>query len=198
MARRFLTLVRLAVVPILALTGLALLASPASAATNTTTTVTRSAAVSGSPVTFTATVVHASGVPTGTVTFTVTGASSTSYTCDGGNVANLSPNMSGPGSVATCKFAAGLEASDSPYAITAVYSGDSNFNTSTGMLSTHHQKGLHHHHRVLGELSERDGTAGELHGNDFSGEPGHGNPDGLSDVLHQRNRRRLGGLRHHR
>ena len=84
---------------------------------------------------------HASGVPTGTVTFTVTGASSTSYTCDGGNVANLSPNMSGPGSVATCKFAAGLEASDSPYAITAVYSGDSNFNTSTGMLSTAIKKG---------------------------------------------------------
>jgi hypothetical protein len=141
MARRFLTLVRLAVVPFLALTGIALLANPASATTSTTTTVTRSAAVSGSPVTFTATVVHGAGVPTGSVTFTVTGASLVTYSCDAGNVANLSPNMSGPGSVATCKFAGGLAASDSPYTVNAVYSGDSNFTTSNGTLTTPIKKG---------------------------------------------------------
>ena len=138
MARRFRfsASVRLAVGAAIALAGLALVASPASAAVGSTTTVTESTgAATGAPVTFTATVTHGSGVPTGTVTFTVTGASSTPYTCDGGDVSNLGPNGSGPGSVATCSFSGGLQASDSPYAVTAAYSGDGTYNPSNGDLS---------------------------------------------------------------
>jgi hypothetical protein len=137
MARRFIAPVRVAVGAALALAGLALLANPASAAVkSTTTTVTESSgARTGAPVTFTATVVHGALVPTGTVTFTVTGTSSTPYTCDSGNVSSLQPNGSGPGAVATCTFTAGLQASDSPYAVSASYSGDPNFSGSTGNLS---------------------------------------------------------------
>jgi large repetitive protein len=143
MARRFSTPVRLAVGSALALAGLALVAAPASAASKTTTTtVTESTgAQTGAPVTFTATVVPSSGVPTGSVAFTVTGASSTPYTCTGGD-ANLVKNPSGPGSVATCTFSAGLDASDSPYAVTAVYSGDSTYSTSTGNLSAKIHRGV--------------------------------------------------------
>ena len=142
MARRFIAPVRLAVGAAIALAGLALLANPASAAVrSTTTTITESAgAQSGAPVTFTANVAHLatpSGTPTGSVTFTVTGASSAVYTCDGGDVATLSPNGSGPGSVATCTFAAGLLASDSPYTVTTVYGGDANYTGSNGTLSAH-------------------------------------------------------------
>jgi len=137
MARRFIAPVRLAVGATLALAGLALLANPASAALkSTTTTITQSSgAQTGAPVTFTATVVHDTGVPTGTVTFTVTGASSTPYTCDTGDVANLAPNGSGPGAVATCTFSAGLLASDSPYAVTTSYLGDGTYGPSNGALS---------------------------------------------------------------
>jgi hypothetical protein len=121
---------------------MALLAAPASAATNTSTAVTESSgAVTGAPVTFTATVTHLSAVPTGTVVFTVTGTDLTPFTCDGGNSATLSPNGSGPGSVATCSFAGGLQASDSSYAVTAVYSGDGTFNGSTGSLSANINRG---------------------------------------------------------
>ena len=144
MARRFgATPLRLAVGSVLALAGLALVAAPASAAgPNTTTTVTESpGAVNGGPVTFTATVTHANAVPTGTVTFTVTGADSAPFTCDAGNVASLSTNPSGPGSVATCSFAGGLAASDSNYTVNAVYSGDGTFATSTGTLSAKIKKG---------------------------------------------------------
>ncbi len=138
MARKFGAVpLRLAVGSALALAGMALLAAPASAATNTQTAVTESSgAVTGAPVTFTATVTHGvSAVPTGTVVFTVTGMDATPFTCDSGNTANLAPNGSGPGSVATCTFAGGLQASDSPYAVTATYSGDGTFNGSNGALS---------------------------------------------------------------
>ncbi len=137
MARRFIAPVRVAVGAALALAGLALLANPASAAVrSTTTTVTESSgARTGAPVTFTATVAHGAFVPTGTVTFTVTGTSTTAYTCDSGNVSTLQPNGSGPGAVATCTFAAGLQASDSPYAVSATYSGDPNFTGSVGNLN---------------------------------------------------------------
>jgi hypothetical protein len=138
MARKFgVVPLRLAVGSALALTGMAFLAAPASAATNTTTAVTESAgAVTGAPVTFTATVTHgATGVPTGNVVFTVTGMDAAPFTCDGGNTATLAPNGSGPGSVATCSFSGGLQASDSNYAVTATYAGDGTFNGSNGSLS---------------------------------------------------------------
>ncbi len=144
MARRFGAIpLRLAVGSVLALAGLALVAAPASATgPNTTTTVTASpGAVNGGPVTFTATVTHANAVPTGTVTFTVTGADSTPFTCDAGNVASLSTNPSGPGAVATCSFAGGLAASDSNYTVNAVYSGDGTFATSMGTLSAKIKRG---------------------------------------------------------
>jgi hypothetical protein len=122
---------------------MALVAAPASAATNTNTAVTESSgAVTGAPVTFTATVTHGvSAVPTGTVVFTVTGMDTTPFTCDGGNSATLAPNGSGPGSVATCSFASGLQASDSSYAVTAAYGGDGTFNGSNGLLSANINKG---------------------------------------------------------
>ena len=123
---------RLGVGSALVLAGMALLAAPASAATTTSTAVTESSgAVTGAPVTFTATVTHgASAVPTGTVVFIVTGMDAAPFTCDGGNTATLSPNGSGPGSVATCSFAGGLQASDSSYQVTADYSGDGTFNAT--------------------------------------------------------------------
>ncbi len=140
MARRFGAVpLRLAVGSALALTGLALLAAPASAVPGgTATAVTESAgAVTGAPVTFTATVTHAASnqVPTGTVVFTVTGADATSFTCDSGNSATLSPNGSGPGAVATCSFSGGLLANDSPYQVTAAYGGGGGFTGSSGALS---------------------------------------------------------------
>lgn len=146
MARRFGAVpLRLAVGSALALTGLALLAAPASAAPgSTTTTVTESAgAVTGAPVTFTATVTHGASndVPPGNVTFTITGADATVFTCDSGNVATLAPNGSGPGSVATCSFSAGLQASDSPYAVTASYGGGGTFTPSNGAISAPIQRG---------------------------------------------------------
>jgi hypothetical protein len=139
MARRFGAVpLRLAVGSALALTGLALLAAPASAiGSKTTTTVSESSgAVTGAPVTFTAAVTHgATGVPTGTVVFTVTGADSTPFTCDAGDTATLQPNGSGPGSLATCSFAGGLQASDSSYQVTATYGGDGTFTGSNGAIA---------------------------------------------------------------
>ena len=138
MARRFGAVpLRLAVGSALALTGLALLAAPASATPGvTTTTVTESAgAVTGSPVTFTATVTKGAMVPTGSVTFTVIGKDSAPFTCDGGNTATVTPNGSGPGSVAPCTFGGGLQASDSPYVVTASYSGGGTLGPSNGALN---------------------------------------------------------------
>jgi hypothetical protein len=69
---------------------------------------------------------------TGTVTFTVTGHDSSTVSCAGGNNA-LALSRKGK---AICKVAADtLSASASPYTVTAVYSGDDNFGTSTGDLS---------------------------------------------------------------
>jgi large repetitive protein len=126
----------------IALSSLALVASPAAATTkNTTTTVTAtSPAFTGAPIVFTATVTHLSATPTGTVTFTIMGADSNAYLCDGGsNTIMLSP--AGTGSSAQCSISAGLSASASPYAVTAVYSGDPNFSPSTGTLSAVVKKG---------------------------------------------------------
>jgi hypothetical protein len=69
------------------------------------------------------------GVPTGTVTFTITASNGKpSVACKTVNPATLMHNGK-----ASCKVATGLlQAEGSPYTITAMYSGDSNFASSTG------------------------------------------------------------------
>lgn len=121
---------------VLALVGLVFAATPAAAAGKpTTTTVTATtAAYTGAPITFTATVTRGAQTPTGTVTFAIVGADSSTPTCDGGtNTFTLAPATTG--SSAACSFAGGLDASGSPYAVTASYSGDGNFAPSSGMLT---------------------------------------------------------------
>jgi hypothetical protein len=104
--------------------------------TPTTTTVTGpSTLTSGHAAKFTATV-DADSVPvtktTGdTVTFTIVGSDSSTAACAGGSNVPLS----GKGK-AICKVAADtLSALASPYTVTAVYSGDDTFGSSTGDLS---------------------------------------------------------------
>ncbi len=105
----------------------------------TTTTVTASThATTGHSVKFTATVspfkttatpvTRASGI----VTFTITGSDSSTVPCSGGNTPALKPTGG-----AVCKVAPGLlEASASPYTVTAAYaSGNGNFASSTGTMS---------------------------------------------------------------
>jgi len=70
-------------------------------------------------------------VPTGTVTFSITGSHSSSISCKTSNVVTI--KHSGK---AICKVAAEqLLAADSPYSITATYSGDDNFAGSVGTTS---------------------------------------------------------------
>jgi large repetitive protein len=130
----------------LALAGLALVAAPANAAITTTTTVTGptvAQARTGAPVTFTAAVTHGSqSAMTGTVTFTITDVNSNTYTCDGGNTVSVATAVPGPGVNAQCSFSGGLLAADSPYTVNAVYSGDSNYSTSTGTLSQTIKRGV--------------------------------------------------------
>jgi hypothetical protein len=104
--------------------------------TPTTTTVTGpTALVTGHGAKFTATV-EADSVPvtktTGdTVTFTIVGNDSSTAVCAGGS----SVILSGKGK-AICKVAADtLSASASPYTVTASFSGDDTFATSSGDLS---------------------------------------------------------------
>jgi hypothetical protein len=90
----------------------------------------------GHAVNFTAIVTPTTAIPgtkpTGTVTFTITGSDSSSVACAGGV---SDPTVNGKGK-AVCKISTGtLKASASPYSVTAVYSGDSNFAGSTGNLS---------------------------------------------------------------
>ena len=87
------------------------------------------APVNGQAVTFTATVSSSTAPPLarkpwGTVVFTVKGADATVFTCDAGNTVTI---MASP---ATCTFAAGLAASDSPYSVRALY---------TDTADTHYQ-----------------------------------------------------------
>ncbi len=121
----------------LALLSLALVASPAAATTkSTTTTVTATTApvFTGESITFTATVTRLNQTPTGSVTFDITGTDSSTPLCDGGNnTIGLTP--ASPGSSAQCTISAGLFADASPYSVSAVYSGDPNYTTSTGTLS---------------------------------------------------------------
>ncbi len=89
----------------------------------TTTGVTSSSnpSVSGESVTFVATVgitAPAVGTLTGSVTFV-------GVTCDGGNTVSVSSDM------ASCTISAGLDASGSPYTVTASYGEDPNFAAST-------------------------------------------------------------------
>ncbi|MCD6141607.1 Ig-like domain repeat protein, partial [Candidatus Bipolaricaulota bacterium] len=84
----------------------------------------------GDPITFTATVSVDSpgaGTPTGTVTFTVNDK-------DGTQVATSTENLDNSGA-ATYDIST-LDASGSPYAVTAEYNGDSNFNASTSSSLT--------------------------------------------------------------
>jgi large repetitive protein len=121
----------------LALLSLALVASPAAATMrNTTTTVTvTTPAFTGEPIVFTATITAGSGMrtPTGSVTFDITGTDASTPFCDGGNT-SASNTISLTGNSAQCSIPAGLFADASPYSVSAVYSGDSNFTTSTGTI----------------------------------------------------------------
>jgi hypothetical protein len=92
--------------------------------------------VTGHAVNFTAVVAPTTAIPgtkpTGTVTFTIVGSDSSSVACAGGV---NDPAINGKGK-AVCKISSGtLGASASPYSVTAVYSGDSNFAGSTGTAS---------------------------------------------------------------
>jgi len=88
--------------------------------------------VTGQDPMFSATVAAASpatGMPTGSVTFSITGSDSTTPSCDGGDMVLLS------GNTAMCTLTGGLLAAGSPFTVTATYSGDSNYATSTGSTS---------------------------------------------------------------
>jgi large repetitive protein len=76
------------------------------------------------------------GAPTGTVTLTVQGATGPALTCTtGSNVVTISTTSNNQG-LAKCVIAAGqITQADGPYAVQAVYSGDSNYTTSTDTIS---------------------------------------------------------------
>ena len=79
---------------------------------------------SGGSATITAVVVGrptSAGTPTGTVTFSLVGASGQSLACLGGDTVTLASGL------ATCATAPAASA-DSPYVVTATYSGDATFN----------------------------------------------------------------------
>lgn len=89
----------------------------ASGATTTSVTSSSNPSVSGQPVTFVATVAiqaPAVGALSGSVTFN-------GVTCDGGNTVSVS------GDTASCSISSGLQASGSPYTVTATYGNDPNF-----------------------------------------------------------------------
>ncbi|MFL6282222.1 MAG: FG-GAP-like repeat-containing protein [Pyrinomonadaceae bacterium] len=90
---------------------------------NSATTVSSSTnpSTSGQSVTFTATVTSTAGTPTGTVQFKV----------DGTNLGSpVAINASGTASISTTTIPFGTA-----HTVTAVYGGDTNFNTSTGTLA---------------------------------------------------------------
>jgi Big-like domain-containing protein len=125
------------VASVLALAGLALIASPAAAAAKTTTTTitTNGPAYSGSTIVFTATVVHNDLTPTGTVTFSVEGADDSTPMCQESSTNIVGLQMASTGASATCTIVAGLSSVVSPYMVTATYSGDSTFAGSMGTLT---------------------------------------------------------------
>ncbi|MEV6319295.1 Ig-like domain-containing protein, partial [Streptomyces sp. NPDC051776] len=94
---------------------------PAKAATTTTVTSDPNPSVTGQPVAFTATVTPAApgtGAPTGTVTFTISGGPTLT-----------APVVAGRATVSTSALTAG------PHGVTAVYSGDAVFASSTGTIT---------------------------------------------------------------
>jgi CSLREA domain-containing protein/fimbrial isopeptide formation D2 family protein len=93
-------------------------------ATTTTVVSSQNPAAPNVLVTYTATVTTSSGTPTGTVAFKDNGVD---IVCQGGSVAFN-------GSTATCNFTY-PDTVGSPHPITAVYSGDAVFSTSTGTLT---------------------------------------------------------------
>ena len=93
------------------------------ASSTTTVTSSQNPSVSGQAVSFTASLTSGA---TGTVTFAITPA----VTCTGGNTVTVAA------SAATCVVPSGaLSANGSTYSVSANYSGDGNFFTSTGNLS---------------------------------------------------------------
>ncbi len=114
--------------------AIAPLASAQGTGTSTAVTSSPASPKTGSPVTLTATVtpvttdVH---TPTGTVTFTITGSDASVINCKTSDTVSISH-----AGVATCPILKHqLLAAASPYAVTAAYSGDANFEGSTGTLS---------------------------------------------------------------
>jgi hypothetical protein len=73
------------------------------------------------------------GAPSGTVTYTITGASGDSLVCQetGTGVIPVSTKPANQG-VTRCTVTGAVVASDSPYTVTAAYSGDSVYNASSG------------------------------------------------------------------
>ncbi len=89
--------------------------------------------LTGEAVSFLATVSSnppATGMPTGSVTFSITPATGPPVPCDAGDMQGLDSSDQ-----ATCSVADGLLAAGTPYTVSAVYSGDPNYATSTGMLT---------------------------------------------------------------
>jgi len=84
--------------------------------------------LAGQQVTLTAIVAPAHApTATGSVAFTIAGADGSFLTCNGGNTITLT------GGKSRCKIAPGsTTVAGSPYAVTAVYSGDTNYSGSTG------------------------------------------------------------------
>ena len=76
------------------------------------------------------------GAPSGTVTFTVQGATGPALTCtSGSNVITISTTSTNQG-LAKCVIAAGqIMQADGPYSVQAVYSGDSNYSTSSDTIT---------------------------------------------------------------
>ncbi len=101
--------------------------------TTTSLTSASNPTVTGQPVTFTAVVAPNSpstGMPTGMVTFSITGTGGASIACDAGDTQPLDSS-----DMAQCSVGAGLLAANSTYAVTASYSGDTNYAKSTGTLT---------------------------------------------------------------
>jgi len=109
-------------------------AAAATTGTNTSVTATPSSTTTGRPVTIKASVTAVTtnaAVFTGTVTFSITGSDSSTVNCSGGDAVTISHSGK-----ATCTVGyEELQAAASPYAISATYSGDTNYGGSTGSTS---------------------------------------------------------------
>lgn len=161
----------LAIVPLVA-------SAQGTSPTGTTVKAKPTSTVTGAPVKLTATVVSVTGladtarhafrfrathraatanssVPTGTVTFTVTASNGKpSATCKTVNPAILKHNGK-----AVCLVGKGqLQAEGSPYTVTAVYSGDTNFAPSLGTTTVDVGRAKTHTHLTMGPSRPVDGS----------------------------------------